>query len=96
MTSFIAYQIRIGQTEVSPESDEPKCWACDGHGMIGGFVGGGAPGYETETCGTCKGTGHATCPACEGGGWESYGLGHNDPHFRECETCNNPEGFPSP
>jgi hypothetical protein len=36
------------------------------------------------------------CPHCEGGGWECYGLGHNDPHFRVCSECGNPEGIPCP
>jgi hypothetical protein len=36
------------------------------------------------------------CEACEGGGWECYGTGHMDPHFRECSVCHNPEGHPSP
>lgn len=36
------------------------------------------------------------CSACEGGGWEAYGLGHGDPHFRVCTACGNPEGLPSP
>ncbi len=36
------------------------------------------------------------CPTCEGGGWEAFGLGRGDPHFRPCPTCRNPEGHPSP
>lgn len=36
------------------------------------------------------------CPNCEGSGWECYGTGHKDPHFRVCEACGNPEGRPSP
>lgn len=36
------------------------------------------------------------CDTCEGSGWEMYGLGRNDPHFRECQTCHNPSEFPSP
>jgi hypothetical protein len=36
------------------------------------------------------------CQYCEGGGWECYGIGHHDPHFRECSVCHNPEGLPSP
>jgi len=36
------------------------------------------------------------CAACEGGGWEGYGLGFADPHFRVCKVCDNPEGLPSP
>jgi hypothetical protein len=36
------------------------------------------------------------CPMCGGGGWECYGIGHSDPHFRECRTCYNPEGLPCP
>jgi hypothetical protein len=36
------------------------------------------------------------CERCEGGGWEYYGLGVGDPHFKECTACGNPEGFPSP
>lgn len=30
-----------------------KCQTCDGHGMIGGFVGGAAPGYDSEPCPDC-------------------------------------------
>lgn len=36
------------------------------------------------------------CFKCEGGGWEHYGTGHNDPHFRECAACGNPEGLRQP
>lgn len=36
------------------------------------------------------------CDACEGGGWEMYGIGHMDPHFRVCEVCFNPDGHPCP
>lgn len=36
------------------------------------------------------------CEKCFGAGWECYGLGHNDPHFRVCDACGNPEGYPSP
>lgn len=36
------------------------------------------------------------CSACENGGWTYYGIGHNDPHFRVCESCGNPEGYLSP
>ena len=36
------------------------------------------------------------CQYCEGGGWESYGIGRGDPHFRDCSNCHNPEGLPSP
>lgn len=36
------------------------------------------------------------CPKCEGGGWECYGLGHGDPHFRECDLCGNPDDAPCP
>lgn len=38
----------------------------------------------------------AVCPKCEGGGWECYGLGYADPHFRVCDECYNPEGLPCP
>lgn len=38
----------------------------------------------------------AVCLACEGGGWEMYGLGCGDPHFRPCEVCGNPEDHPCP
>lgn len=38
----------------------------------------------------------AACPMCEGGGWEAYGIGSGDPHFRECTLCHNPKGHPSP
>lgn len=40
--------------------------------------------------------GGESCPKCEGGGWECYGLGFGDPHFRECDLCGNPEGLSSP
>lgn len=36
------------------------------------------------------------CPICGDTGWEAYGIGHMDPHFRECESCGNPEGKRSP
>lgn len=36
------------------------------------------------------------CDRCEGGGWECYGLGYNDPHFRVCQKCGNPKGLPCP
>ena len=36
------------------------------------------------------------CHHCEGGGWEVYGIGHGDPHFRPCRTCGNPEDLQSP
>jgi hypothetical protein len=36
------------------------------------------------------------CIACEGGGWEYYGLGRGDPHFRECTVCYNPQGLSHP
>ena len=39
---------------------------------------------------------YEVCPQCEGGGWECYGTGFNDPHFKECDFCNNPEGLASP
>lgn len=29
------------------------CATCNGHGLIGGFVGGGAPGYESYPCHDC-------------------------------------------
>jgi hypothetical protein len=38
----------------------------------------------------------AVCPICEGSGWECYGLGFADPHFRECGECGNPHKWPSP
>lgn len=38
----------------------------------------------------------AYCPKCENGGWEYYGLGHHDPHFRECTACGNPDKLPCP
>jgi len=38
----------------------------------------------------------AVCPNCEGGGWEHYGLGFGDPHFRVCSECGNPEGLDCP
>lgn len=41
-------------------------------------------------------TAEPTCRTCEGGGWECYGLGIGDPHFRTCPACGNPEGHPSP
>jgi hypothetical protein len=36
------------------------------------------------------------CPTCADTGWESYGLGRGDPHFRECPTCHNPGNKASP
>lgn len=38
----------------------------------------------------------AYCHACENGGWECYGIGHHDPHFRECSSCGNPRRLCSP
>lgn len=35
------------------------------------------------------------CEECSGTGWECYGIGSHDPHFRECRKCHNPKGFPS-
>ncbi len=32
------------------------CRTCNGHGMIGGFVGGGAPGYVSDPCPDCNNT----------------------------------------
>jgi hypothetical protein len=37
-----------------------------------------------------------TCEACEDGGWEMFGLGINDPHFRICPKCGNPNNHPCP
>lgn len=50
--------------------------------------------HANEFCGEFEA--RLACPTCEGGGWECYGLGRNDPHFRECSTCGNPERLPSP
>lgn len=36
------------------------------------------------------------CPECEGDGWVAYGIGKGDPHFKECETCGNPNNQKSP
>lgn len=36
------------------------------------------------------------CSTCAGSGWECYGIGSGDPHFRECTTCLNPDNRPSP
>lgn len=36
------------------------------------------------------------CSACEDSGWVYYGTGHNDPHFKECEECGNPNNFHCP
>ena len=36
------------------------------------------------------------CPECEGGGWVAYAIGKGDPHFKECETCGNPNNQKSP
>ena len=36
------------------------------------------------------------CSNCENGGWECYGLGFGDPHFRVCKVCGNPNDYPSP
>jgi hypothetical protein len=49
------------------------------------------PSGETEVQSNAE-----VCRKCEGGGWECYGIGRNDPHFRECDECENPEGHPSP
>jgi hypothetical protein len=44
----------------------------------------------------CSKTSAPECSECEGGGWIAYGIGHSDPHFRECDVCHNPKGNPSP
>ena len=37
------------------EADEARaCETCGGRGEVGGFVGGGAPGYETHPCPDCR------------------------------------------
>ena len=36
------------------------------------------------------------CKVCFGVGWECYGTGAGDPHFRECGACHNPEGLRCP
>ena len=36
------------------------------------------------------------CAVCVGSGWECYGLGRGDPHFRVCPSCGNPEGYECP
>lgn len=36
------------------------------------------------------------CSVCEGAGWEMYGTGRGDPHFRVCPACGNPEGHHQP
>ena len=36
------------------------------------------------------------CGKCGGGGWECYGIGYHDPHFRLCDACHNPKGYPCP
>ncbi len=41
-------------------------------------------------------TARPVCETCEDGGWEMYGTGRGDPHFRPCPACLNPEGHPSP
>jgi len=38
----------------------------------------------------------AVCSNCEGSGWECYGIGRGDPHFRVCPECGNPEGYECP
>jgi hypothetical protein len=48
-----------------------------------------APGVLVETA-------PPECALCANTGWECYGLGHGDPHFRVCEMCGNPEDLPSP
>jgi hypothetical protein len=60
------------------------CSCCDGRGVGGGLLPEGG-GYQDDPC-----------PVCEGSGWECYALGVADPHFRECPSCNNPEGLRSP
>lgn len=36
------------------------------------------------------------CPKCFDSGWECYGIGRGDPHFRLCDECYNPKGHPCP
>ena len=45
---------------------------------------------------SCVEESETVCDRCEGGGWECYGIGRNDPHFRVCDACGNPEDHPSP
>ncbi len=52
-------------------------------------------GSRLREIGTGK-TEEPECDLCFGGGWEMYGTGHHDPHFRECSKCENPKGLPSP
>ena len=42
--------------EVNAAIAKAACATCNGHGMIGGFVGGGAPGYVSEACPDCNNT----------------------------------------
>lgn len=72
-----------------------RCPTCLDDGYIGNCNGKGPPivWQECPDCGNAK---NRTCPTCEGGGWECYGIGIGDPHFRECLTCHNPEGHPQP
>jgi hypothetical protein len=44
----------------------------------------------------CGGEVDPWCDECENAGIVCCGIGHNDPHFRECETCHNPHGYRSP
>ena len=45
-----------------PQVEATTCQQCNGHGMIGGFVGSigsGGEGYDSETCPTCNGSGRS-------------------------------------
>lgn len=42
------------------------------------------------------GTTNPQCDNCDDSGWEMYGIGYMDPHFRECTKCRNPKGLLCP
>jgi hypothetical protein len=60
--TFIGHKRRVvckvcnnGFIRAQKEADETRaCETCGGRGEVGGFVGGGAPGYETHPCPDCR------------------------------------------
>lgn len=48
---IVGYGLRIRHT-ATPAAEQPKCMACSGHGLVGGFVS-AESGYDAEDCPDC-------------------------------------------